>query len=89
MFYFDKINNKTILKSDLLKSAEHFFTTRESVVVSKDLTNLNEITKENLSKIANYLQVNINDIISPIQTHSCNIAIAKKNNQAIIHLELT
>ena len=36
MFYFDKINGKTIMKSDILDGVEHFFTTRESVIKSKE-----------------------------------------------------
>lgn len=36
MFYFDKINSKTIMESDILDGVEHFFTTRESVIKSKE-----------------------------------------------------
>ena len=35
MFYFDEINGKKILRSDLL-NAEHFFTTRESFIKTKE-----------------------------------------------------
>ena len=35
MFYFEKINNKNILKSDLIKDAEAFFTTRDICICDK------------------------------------------------------
>lgn len=78
MFYFSTINNKKILKSDLLKNAEHFFTTRESVITPRDLPELSGICNVNLNDIANHLNIAADSIISPIQTHSSNIAIAKK-----------
>lgn len=36
MFYFDEICGKKVLKSDLLSDIEHFFTTRELCLFSKD-----------------------------------------------------
>ena len=48
MFYFDKINGKRILKSDRLTFAEHFFTTRETIIKSKEpeMQGLVEINKQ-------------------------------------------
>lgn len=40
MFYFDKVNGKKVVKSSVLESVEHFFTTREC--------NINELGLENL-----------------------------------------
>ena len=66
MFYFEEIKDKKILKSDYLSGLEHFFTTRESNV------------GENNELLCEYLNISKENLISPVQTHSCNIAIAKK-----------
>lgn len=80
MFKFSTIDNhKKILKSDLLTETEHFFTTRESVITSRDLQELKEKCTENLIAVANYLNIEPKNIISPIQTHSANIAVAHKD----------
>ena len=78
MFYFETINNKKILKSDLLTKAQHLFTTRESVVTPKDIDSLKTLCKINTEEICKYLKVSKENIISPVQTHSSNIKIAKK-----------
>lgn len=80
MFEFSQINNKKILKSDFLsdKNVTHFFTTRESVVTHKELEKYIDLAKTNLEEIAKFLDIPTENIISPIQTHSCNIEIAKK-----------
>ena len=80
MFYFETINNKKILKSDFLTKAQHLFTTRETVVTPKDITRFNELCETNLEEIAKYLNVIKENIISPVQTHSSNIQIAKKGH---------
>ena len=36
MFYFDELNGKKILKSDELSGLIHFFTTRETVIKTKE-----------------------------------------------------
>ena len=79
MFKFEYINNKKILTSDLITGAKAFFTTRESVVTPNVLTELTEKCEKNKSDIASYLKIEGKDIISPIQTHSSNIAIARKD----------
>ncbi|MBP3820502.1 peptidoglycan editing factor PgeF [bacterium] len=71
MFYFDKINGKKILKSDLIDNA--FFTTREICICDKGVNNNLEV-KNNINIIENYLG---NNLISPTQTHSANIQIVK------------
>lgn len=78
MFKFDTINGKKILKSDMLKEAQHFFTTRESVITSRDMPELQNLCKENLNNIAKYLNIAKEKILSPVQTHSSNIGVAKK-----------
>ncbi len=74
MFYFDYINNKKIVKSDLINKAECFFTTKESYIKTKDETCYN-ITQENKKDICKFL--NVKNLISPQQTHSDNISFAQ------------
>ena len=81
MFFYNYVNNKKILQSDILpkNKVQHLFTTRESVVTAKDAAELEQKCKENLIDIADFLSVNPDDIIVPQQTHSSNIETAKKN----------
>lgn len=78
MFYYDFINGKKVLKSDLIKDAEAFFTTRKLCIKSKE-DDMQDIVKNNKEVICNYLGVNGENLISPEQTHSANIDIAIKN----------
>lgn len=80
MFKFETINNKKILKSDILTGAQHFFTTRESVVTSKEMDDLKDLCAQNILDIAQYLNLPKENIIAPVQTHSCNIAVTQKGN---------
>lgn len=75
MFYFDEIDRKKILKSDLITKADAFFTTREICICDKGRNNNSEV-KDNLKIIENYLGKNL---ISPTQTHSANVDIAIEN----------
>lgn len=81
MFEFETINNKKILKSNLLTKAEHFFTTRESVLTPRDLPELLPACRNNLKSIAEYLKISGEDIIFPVQTHSANVRLAQKGEQ--------
>lgn len=74
MFYFEKINSKKILKSDLITKAEIFFTTKESFIKTQD-KNLIETTNKNKQDICDFL--NVQFLISPQQTHSDNINFAE------------
>lgn len=76
MFYFEKINNKTIMKSDLLDGVEHFFTTRESVIKTKE-EDYKALVDENKKMIADYLKISLKDLVNPSQTHSVNIEVAE------------
>lgn len=80
MFDFERINNKIILKSDFIVEckAKHFFTTRETVVTAKEISDIESLCKENLRDIAKYLGIATENIITPIQTHSDNVQTAKK-----------
>ena len=75
MFYFDEIDGKKILKSDLIKNAQAFFTTKEICICDKGVNNNREI-KNNIKYIENYLGTNL---VCPTQTHSANVDIAKEN----------
>lgn len=69
MFKTKKIQDKTVYYSDItenIQKFEHFFTSRDIIV------------KENKNLIANYLKIPEENLIKPEQTHSANIAIAKK-----------
>lgn len=84
MFYFEEINGKRILKSDLLQGVEAFFTTRDICICDKgDLPPLpNPLPQgarelsDNKKIIAEYLKISEKNLISPTQTHSANIDIA-------------
>ncbi len=60
MYKVKKINNHNVYYSDML-NIEHFFTTRDLIV------------KENLDLIANYLEIDKENILHPHQVHSDNI----------------
>lgn len=76
MFYFDKIDGKKILKSDLITNAQAFFTTREICICDKAENTENLNIKNNKKIISNYLKIEEKNLISPTQTHSSNIDIA-------------
>lgn len=77
-------NNKHILKSDLIKDAEAFFTTRDICICDKTEGTPSSILphpgkediKNNKKIIAEYLKISENNLISPTQTHSANIDVA-------------
>lgn len=85
MFYFENINGKKILKSDYIKQANAFFTTRDICICDKSLLpdgsdNNLEVLKqitENKNLICDYLKIDEKNLLSPIQTHSANIALAQ------------
>ena len=74
MFYFDNIKGKKILKSDLIENA--FFTTRDICIFDKnDSAITTNYINDNIKIIESYLN---KKLISPIQTHSANIALASQ-----------
>ena len=60
-----------VIYSDLLPDLEHFFTTRESVIRSAEID-----VDDNINSICKYLNIERNDFISPVQTHSTNVKYA-------------
>lgn len=87
MFYFENIENKRILKSDYIKGANAFFTTRDICICDKSIPpegndNNPELIREistNKEIISTYLKIENTNLLSPIQTHSANIEKATKN----------
>ena len=78
MFHFETIQNKRILKSDLISKAQAFFTTRESFLLTKEEQQPQTVI-ENRTQICEYLNIPVENLITPEQTHSCNISVAQKN----------
>ena len=76
MFYFENINNKKVLKSDIIKT-EHFFTTRQCCIKSKE-PDMSDIVAGNKQDICNCLKIGCENLIYPSQTHSSTIAVALK-----------
>ena len=76
MFYFEKINGKRVLKSSILSGLTHFFTTRESVIKTKE-PDFEKLVEENKKDICKYLKIDEKDLIYPSQTHTANVDVAK------------
>ena len=77
MFYFEKIDGKRILKSDFIKNAQAFFTTRDICICDKGtVVNANCTVVQNRQQVAEYLNVTPANFIYPTQTHSTNIKLA-------------
>ena len=81
MFYFEKIDGKRVLKSDLIKNAQAFFTTRDLCICDKENDKNIEILN-NREIISEYLKIDKNKFIYPEQTHSANINIAIETNKS-------
>jgi YfiH family protein len=91
MFYFDKIGEKRILKSDLIKNAQAFFTTRDICICDKGVnmppspqpspSRGEGVIITNRKLIASFLNITPENLISPTQTHSSNIEIAKTSQK--------
>ena len=56
MFHFSEINGKRILKSSLLDGLNHFFTTRESVIKTKE-PDFEKVVLENKKDICKFLGI--------------------------------
>ena len=77
MFYFDDFYGKKILKSTLLKDYDCFFTTKDFVLTSSDLKELESEAENNRNFLKQKLSCN--EIITAKQVHSDNIKIIKEN----------
>ena len=76
MFYFEELDGKKILKSNYIKNAQAFFTTKESFIRTQDGSVLSE-TEENKKTLSKYLKTE--NIVCPVQVHGSNIEIAQEN----------
>lgn len=76
MFYFDEINGKKVLKSSILNELNHFFTTRESVIKTKE-PDFENIVEENKKDICKFFWIKDENLIYPSQTHTSNVEIAQ------------
>lgn len=73
MFYFDKVLGKTVLKSDKIP-VEHFFTTRELVLKTKEEDNLIFPLKNRELLIKEF---NLISLVTPEQRHTSNISFVE------------
>jgi len=76
MFYFDEIKGKKVLKSSILGNLNHFFTTRESIIKTKE-PEYETLVKENKNLFCEYFDINFPDFIHPSQTHTSNVDVAE------------
>lgn len=81
MFYFDEIDGKKILKSDLIKNTEAFFTTRDICICYKsdELSNdIKNTLEQNKKIICDYLNIKQENLLFPTQTHTSHIELVKE-----------
>ena len=74
MFYFENICGKKVMKSSVLEGLNHFFTTRESVIKTKE-KDLEKIVEQNRKLFCEYFGVK--ELVYPSQTHTSNVDVAK------------
>lgn len=84
MFYLEKIDGKRVLKSNFIKNMEAFFTTRDICICCKDIdTAKKDISiEQNKKAICKYLDIKEENLLSPTQTHTPNIEIAKESKKS-------
>lgn len=73
MFYFENICGKKVLKSSVLNGLNHFFTTRESIIKTKE-PDFEELVERNRKDFCEYFGVK--ELVYPSQTHTSNVEIA-------------
>ena len=87
MFYFDTINGKKILKSDFINgNAECFFTTRETIIKTKEPA-FENLVEENKNLICDFLKIKRKNLISPKQTHTSHVEIAKEGKGIYVRVD--
>ncbi len=75
MFFFQDFYGKQVLKSSILQGLEHLFTTRDFILTSGELSELNDEAALNRKFLCEKLNLPIKKLITVKQTHSCNIEI--------------
>ena len=73
MFYPENICGKKVIKSSVLKGLNHFFTTRESIIKTKE-PDFEKLVEDNRKLFENYLGAKL---IYPSQTHTSNVDIVR------------
>lgn len=76
MFYFENINGKKVLKSSLLNDLNHFFTTRDSIIKTKE-PEYENLVQNNRELFCEYFGIDEENLIHPSQTHTSNVAVAE------------
>ena len=76
MFYFEEIKGKKVLKSSVLNGLNHFFTTRESVIKTKE-PEYEAVVQKNKNLFCEFFGIDGSNLIHPSQTHSLNVDVAK------------
>lgn len=84
MFYFDKVLDKTVLKSTLFNGVNHFFTTKELILKTKEENLINEAEKQ---KELIKKEFKLDRLIHPKQTHTNNIQIVKKDVETYLETD--
>ncbi len=81
MFYFEKIKGKKVLKSSILEGLNHFFTTRESIIKTKD-SDYEKLAQDNRGLFCEYFGIEKGKLIYPSQTHTSNVDVAQIDKSA-------
>ena len=76
MFYFENICGKKVLKSSVLSDLNHFFTTRESMIMTK-LPEYEQLVNVNKNLFCEYFGIKISNFVYPSQTHTSNVEVTK------------
>ena len=76
MFYLEKLNGKTVMKTDILDGLTHYFTTRECPIKSKEPEML-EIVEENRKMFRDVLGVSEENLIYPEHGHTDTVDVAQ------------
>ena len=76
MFYFEEIKEKKVVRSSVLNGLNHFFTTRESVIKTKDFE-YEKLVQENRTLFCEYFGIDSKNLIYPSQTHTSNVDVAQ------------
>jgi len=76
MFYLEKLNGKTVMKTDILDGLTHYFTTRECPIKSRE-PEMTDITMQNRKMFREVLGVTEENLIYPEQRHTDTVDVAQ------------
>ena len=80
MFFFDDFYGKKVLKSTLLYSCDHFFTTRDIILHCGTRNDLQNSASDGVAFLLKKFNFQNENLYIVKQTHSANVVIADKNN---------